>query len=88
VLLSRSDYPALPAAQTAETEVPPKGMRGGLGRARERFYKVLTETAPPPEANGHAIGHGNGHAVEGNGHGHEAIPAGASSTAESGEDEH
>ncbi len=93
VLLSRSDYPALAAAQTAETDVPSKGMRGGLGRVRERLYKVVTETAPAPEANGHAIGHGNGrgngHAVEGNGHGHTAISAGTGSTqAESGEDEH
>jgi hypothetical protein len=59
-------------------------MRGGLGRVRERLYKVVTETAPLPEANGHAIGHGNGHgnghAVEGNGHGHTAISTGASST--------
>jgi ubiquinol-cytochrome c reductase cytochrome b subunit len=93
VLLSRSDYPALAAAQTAETDVPSKGMRGGLGRVRERLYKVVTETAPAPEANGHAIGqgngHGNGHAVEGNGHGHTAISAGTGSTqAESGEDDH
>jgi ubiquinol-cytochrome c reductase cytochrome b subunit len=89
VLLSRSDYPALPAGETAETEVPARGMRGGLGRARERFYRVLTETAPAPEVNGHAIEHGNGHAVEGNGHGQQAISAGAGSTqADAGEDEH
>jgi ubiquinol-cytochrome c reductase cytochrome b subunit len=93
VLLSRSDYPALAAGQTAETEVPSKGMRGGIGRVRERLYKVVAETAPAPEVNGHAIGHGNGHAnghaVEGNGHGHTAISAGAGSTqADSGEDEH
>src|SRR5580704_10494640 len=84
VLLSRTDYPPLPEIETAETEVPSAGMRGGLGRVRERLYKVVTETAPLPEANGHAIGHGNGHgnghAVEGNGHGHTAISTGASST--------
>jgi hypothetical protein len=59
-------------------------MRGGLGRVRERLYKVVAESAPLPEANGHPLGHGNGHgnghAVEGNGSGHTAIPAGASST--------
>ena len=84
VLLSRTDYPPLPEIETAESEVPPTKMRGGLGRVRERLYKVVTETAPLPEANGHAIGHGNGHgnghAVEGNGHGHTAISTGASST--------
>ena len=89
ILLSRSDYPALPAAETPETAVPPSKMRGGLGRVRERFYKVLTETAPAPEVNGHAIGHGNGHAVEGNGQGHTAISAGAGpASADASEEDH
>jgi ubiquinol-cytochrome c reductase cytochrome b subunit len=94
VLLSRHEYPPLPPGETAETEVPPPGMRGGLGRVRERLYKVVTENAPLPGASGHGIGdgngHGNGQAVEGNGHGHTAISTGASSTqADSGEgDDH
>ncbi len=82
-LLSRPEYPPLPPGDTAETDVPPARMRGGLGRVRERLYNVVTEAAPRPETNGHAIGHGNGHgngqAVEGNGHSHTAISTGASS---------
>jgi ubiquinol-cytochrome c reductase cytochrome b subunit len=92
VLLSRRDYPALRSADTAETEVPPTGMRGGLGRVRERLYNVVTEAAPAPQANGHAIGHGNGrgdgHAVEGGGDGHTAIGAdGGSAQPEPSEDD-
>jgi hypothetical protein len=49
-------------------------MRGGLGKVRERLYDVVTESAPMPDL--HANGHGNGHAVEGNGHGEPAtVPA-------------
>ena len=80
VLMSRSDYPQLPSGETAETDVPAPGMRGGLGRVRERLYNVVAESAPLPEANGHGNGHGNGHAVEGNGHGHTAISSGASAS--------
>jgi ubiquinol-cytochrome c reductase cytochrome b subunit len=70
VLSSRPDYPALPAGETAETEVPPSGMRGGLGRVRERWYKILTESAPMPEphGNGHGNGHGAGQLTETDGH--------------------
>jgi len=88
VLLARSDFPALPAAESAESDVPPAKMRGGLGRVRERLYKVVTEAAPAPQPNGHAIGHGNGHAGEGDGRPQTAIGAGASTTQpESGEDD-
>jgi ubiquinol-cytochrome c reductase cytochrome b subunit len=88
VLLSRPTYPALPPSEGAETEVPSAGMRGGIGRVRERLYKVVTESAPPPEPNGHGVAHGNGHAIEGNGHGHTAISSGASATgSETGENE-
>ena len=79
VLLSRAQVPALPSAETGKPEVPPSGMRGGLGRVRERWYKVLTEAAPlPTPHNGHGDGHGNGHAVEGNGHDRPAIGSGTS----------
>ena len=95
VLTSRSDYPQLPSGETAETEVPAPGMRGGLGRVRERLYKVVAESAELPGANGHGNGHGNGqgngHAVEGNGHGHTAISTGASASPPdrpAGEDDH
>jgi len=90
-LVARTDYPALPAAETAETEVPPSKMRGGLGRVRERLYKVVTETAPAAQPNGHGNGHGPGRGIEGNGHGHTAVSAGAGSVqdGESGEgDQH
>jgi ubiquinol-cytochrome c reductase cytochrome b subunit len=81
VLLSRAPHPALPPGETAETEVPAPGMRGGLGRVRERLYRVVTESAPMPEihGNGHGNGHGDGHLAETgehNGHGEQA-PSGA-----------
>jgi ubiquinol-cytochrome c reductase cytochrome b subunit len=88
VLLSRAPHPALPPADTTETEVPPAGMRGGLGRVRERLYNVVTESAPMPDG-AHGNGHGNGHgegqlgAGELGGHGEQA-PTGAG-TASSGE---
>ncbi len=70
VLSSRPVHPALPAGETAETEVPPAGMRGGVGRVRERWYKILTESAPMPEphGNGHGNGHGDGQLAETEGH--------------------
>ncbi len=74
VLLSRAPHPALPPADTAETAVPPAGMRGGVGRVRERLYNVVTESAPMPghvHGNGHGDGHGDGQlaASDHNGHG-------------------
>jgi ubiquinol-cytochrome c reductase cytochrome b subunit len=79
VLTARVGHPPLPSGETVESDVPPRGMRGGLGRVRERLYKVVTESAPMPSAhNGHGDGHGNGHAIEANGHEHPAITSGAS----------
>jgi ubiquinol-cytochrome c reductase cytochrome b subunit len=72
VLSSRPTHPALPAGETAETAVPPAGMRGAIGRVRERSYKILTESAPMPEhvhRNGHGNGHGDGQLAETDGHG-------------------
>jgi ubiquinol-cytochrome c reductase cytochrome b subunit len=60
VLDSRQPAPALPAATS--DDVPPPGMRGGLGQVRLRLNKVLTESVP---MDGHGYGYGNGH---GNGH--------------------
>jgi ubiquinol-cytochrome c reductase cytochrome b subunit len=68
VLMSRPVHPpALPAAETGESQVPPAGMRGALGKVRERLYRVVTESVPLPSPNGHGHGngHGNGHAIEG-----------------------
>jgi len=52
----------LPAgtADAAEAEVPPPGLRGGVGRVKARLNKVLTESVP-------MNGHGNGHRPDGHG---------------------
>jgi ubiquinol-cytochrome c reductase cytochrome b subunit len=75
VLSARRAHPELPAGETAETEVPPPGMRGGLGRVRERLYKVVTESAPMPSqvhGNGHGNGHGDHAIAPADGHGESA----------------
>jgi ubiquinol-cytochrome c reductase cytochrome b subunit len=94
VLTSRVAHPALPAAETTETEVPSPGMRGGLGRVRERLYKVITESAPMPEqvhGNGHGNGHGDGQ-LEADGHHGPGQVTGATPVTQAephpGEDEH
>jgi ubiquinol-cytochrome c reductase cytochrome b subunit len=81
VLTSRVEHPPLPSIETGDSDVPPARMRGGLGKVRERLYKVVTESTPIATShNGHGNGHGNGHAVESNGHDHAAIGSGASSS--------
>jgi ubiquinol-cytochrome c reductase cytochrome b subunit len=66
VLESRPHYEALSVTAGPEAEVPAPGMRGALGKVRERLYTVVTESVPLPAEHD---GHGNGHAIEGNGHG-------------------
>lgn len=91
VLTSRTQPPPLPALEAGEGEVSAPGMRGAVGKMRERLYNVVTESIPLPEphANGHGNGHGNGHAVEGNGHGQESLPAGSGAGEPGGsEDQH
>jgi quinol---cytochrome-c reductase cytochrome b subunit len=88
VLTSRVEHPPLPAVETGHTAVPPRGMRGGMGRMRERLYRVVTESAPMATShnghgNGHGNGHENGHAIEADGADRTAIGSGASSTATS-----
>jgi ubiquinol-cytochrome c reductase cytochrome b subunit len=77
VLMTRSEVPALPSVEPTDADVPPPGMRGTLGKVRERLYNAVTESVPLPSAthNGHGNGHGNGHAVEANGHDRAAISA-------------
>ena len=76
VLTARAEIPALPPAEPTDADVPPPGMRGTLGRVRERLYHAVTESIPLESTrNGHGNGHGNGHAVDGNGHDREAISA-------------
>jgi len=85
VLTSRMVLPALPPGETAETEVPPPGMRGTLGKVRGRLYNVISESVPMPSVHGN--GHGDGHAVEADGHddhGQASLTAGP----EPGEDHH
>jgi ubiquinol-cytochrome c reductase cytochrome b subunit len=88
VLTARADYPALPPGETAESDVPPPGMRGAMGRVRERLYKVVTESAPLPDGAGHANGHGDGHGNgHGNGHVVEGGEPGTRASLPSGEDQ-
>jgi ubiquinol-cytochrome c reductase cytochrome b subunit len=54
----RLELPAGPT-EAADEEVPPPGLRGGIGRVKARLNKVLAETAP---MNGHGA---NGHAPDG-----------------------
>ncbi len=76
VLTTRSHVPALPPAEPTDADVPPPGMRGTIGKVRERLYNTVTESVPLPSThNGHGNGHGNGHAVEANGHDRAAISA-------------
>jgi ubiquinol-cytochrome c reductase cytochrome b subunit len=56
--------PSLPPGATVagqEEAVPAPGMRGAVGKVRERAYKVLTENLPED-------GHGDGYGSAGNGH--------------------
>jgi ubiquinol-cytochrome c reductase cytochrome b subunit len=80
VLVARSEPPPLRALEAGEGEVPPPGMRGAVGKMRERLYAAVTESIPVPEPHldgpyGHAI-ETNGH----NGHGQESLPAGSGGT--------
>jgi ubiquinol-cytochrome c reductase cytochrome b subunit len=77
VLESRPHYTALPGGAGQEADVPAPGMRGAIGKVRERLYRVVTESVPLPTGNGHGNGHGE---LEGDGHGdgngHAAVPSG------------
>src|SRR5262252_3102132 len=69
--LARPEPLALPPGETAPDteEVPPPGMRGGIGRVKARLNKIVTETVP---MNGHGA---NGHGPNGHGE-HAAIGSG------------
>jgi ubiquinol-cytochrome c reductase cytochrome b subunit len=70
----------------AASGVPPRGMRGGLGRLKLAANKVVTESVPI-DTHGNGYGHGNGH---GNGHAepaeHAALPAGSEHGADQADD--
>ncbi|HEU5417954.1 MAG TPA: ubiquinol-cytochrome c reductase cytochrome b subunit [Streptosporangiaceae bacterium] len=81
VLESRPDYVALPSGAAEEADVPAPGMRGAIGKVRERLYRVVTESVPLPAGDGHGNGHaaleGDGHGEgEGEPNGHATVPAG------------
>jgi ubiquinol-cytochrome c reductase cytochrome b subunit len=74
-----------PGATVSAADVPPPGMRGGVGRLRQEAYKVLTESVPiETHGNGHGDGHGNGQAEPG----HAPVPSGSEPGADgSGDDQ-
>jgi len=85
VLEARQPPPSLPVGASAAgaDDVPPPGMRGGLGRVRERLNEVLTESVPMDgHGNGYGNGHGNGHGDGHAGPGRAAISSGGSEQAE------
>jgi quinol---cytochrome-c reductase cytochrome b subunit len=65
VLMARTELPALtaPATGTGEGYVPAPSERGNLGKLRLALNRVLTESIPLPEGNGHGNGHGEPAAV-------------------------
>ena len=80
--LAMPERVALPAGTGAAGEVPPPGMRGGIGRVKARLNKVVTERVP---VNGHGNGHGpDGHRPDGGEH----TPAAIGSPESQDGDEH
>jgi ubiquinol-cytochrome c reductase cytochrome b subunit len=62
-LAARQGLPPIEAP--VADEVPAPSARGGLGKLRVSLNRVLTESIPLPEGNGHhGNGHGTGHAGE------------------------
>jgi hypothetical protein len=52
---------ALPGKESDESQnVPPPGLRGGVGRVRLRLNQALAESVPPPADGGNGSD-GNGH---------------------------
>jgi ubiquinol-cytochrome c reductase cytochrome b subunit len=63
VLEARSQVPQIEAP--VGDDVPAASARGGLGKLRVSLNRVLTESIPLPQGNGHhGNGHGDGHAGE------------------------
>jgi ubiquinol-cytochrome c reductase cytochrome b subunit len=69
-------------AATGAGGVPPRGLRGGMGRVKLAANKVITE-AVPIEAHGNGYGHGNGHGDAGE---HATLPAGGEHTTDAADD--
>jgi hypothetical protein len=62
VLAARADLPQIEAADG--DDVPAPAARGSLGKLRVSLNRVLTESIPLAQGNGHGDGHGNGQAGE------------------------
>ncbi len=76
------ERPALPVgASGADADVPPPGMRGGVGRAKAWMNKVVTENVPED-------GHGNGYGANGHGDEDHAPAAIGSGDQEDGTEQH
>src|SRR5450755_307117 len=80
VLTSRHEPLSLPSGQEPDDgeNVPAPGMRGAVGKVRDRLNKVINESVPMDGGHGGGYGapHGNGHdAGLGNGHGDHAPAA-------------
>jgi hypothetical protein len=53
---------ALPGEESEQGQnVPPPGLRGGVGRVRLRLNQVLAESVPPAPGDGNGSSDGNGH---------------------------
>jgi ubiquinol-cytochrome c reductase cytochrome b subunit len=79
VLESRSQLPQIEAP--VGDDVPAASARSGLGKLRVSLNRVLNESIPLPQGNGHGNGHhGNGHAGEPT-----AVPAGDGTAVPAGE---
>src|SRR6516165_7367200 len=72
VLEARSQLPQIEAP--VGDAVPAPSARGGLGKLRVSLNRVLTESIPLPQGNGH----GNGHHGNGHGDGHAGEPTAVS----------
>jgi ubiquinol-cytochrome c reductase cytochrome b subunit len=83
--LTTPERPQLPVgAAGPDSDVPPPGMRGGMGRVRSGLARWVTESIPP---DGHGNGHGpNGHGAHAEGDEHAPIGSGEPDTADDGQE--
>ncbi len=63
VLAARANLPQI-EAPVGDDDVPAPSTRSSLGKLRVSLNRVLNESIPLPQGNGHGDGHGNGHPGE------------------------
>jgi ubiquinol-cytochrome c reductase cytochrome b subunit len=63
VLAARANLPQI-EAPVGDDDVPAPSARSSLGKLRVSLNRVLNESIPLPQRDGHGDGHGNGHAGE------------------------